>query len=423
MSAVAVIGAGYVGLTTSACLAHLGHDVVCAEINDQKLDQLLRGELPIVEPGLGELVKEGTNEGRLTFVAEPADAVRNREYVYLCVQTPQGEDGEADLSFIEAAAHDIANSLDRGAVVVNKSTVPVGSTVVVERALRRTDVSVVSNPEFLREGSAVHDFLHPARIVIGADDRAVAVQVASLYLDIPATLIVTDPASAETIKYAANAFLATKLSFVNAIAAVCEAVGADINDVIAGIGSDPRIGHEYLRPGPGWGGSCLPKDTRALVHIADQSGYDFALLRGVIDVNTEQGERVVNKIRDATGGLAGKTVAVWGLTFKADTDDMRESPALVACRRLIDEGAAVRAYDPAVAAQIDGVTACDDAYFACDGADVLVVMTEWAEFRWLDFNEIKERMAMPSVVDTRNLLDGHALRRKGFEYQGIGRSQ
>jgi UDPglucose 6-dehydrogenase len=281
---------------------------------------------------------------------------------------------------------------------------------------------VVSNPEFLREGSAVHDFLHPDRIVIGSDDQAAAIRVASLYEGIGAPVIVTDPASAETIKYAANAFLATKISFVNAVAAVCEAVGADVQDVILGIGYDRRIGQEFLRPGPGWGGSCFPKDTRALVRIAEDHGYDFDLLRGVIEVNDIQLQRMVDKIHSAAGGsVAGKTVAVWGLTFKAGTDDRRESPAVAIVERLVAQGAIVRAYDPTVHHDLPGIEVVGDPYEACDGASVLALLTEWDEFRWLDLDEVGRRLGARSVVDTRNLLDRAALQRLGFSYRGVGR--
>ena len=290
-SPVAVIGCGYVGLTTGACLAHLGHDVTCADIDADRIARLEQGDLPIVEPGLAHIVAEGVDQGRLRFVLGAAKAVAGAEFVYLSVPTPMGRDGSADLSFINAAAREIGPLLRSEAVVINKSTVPVGSTLVVERALGRDDVSVVSNPEFLRQGSAVQDFLHPDRIVIGASDQSVAIRIATLYLGISAPMIVTDPASAETIKYAANAFLATKISFVNALSAVCEAVGADVNDVLVGLGYDRRIGSEFLRPGPGYGGSCLPKDTRALIRIAEDAGYDFDLLRGVVTVNEEQFER------------------------------------------------------------------------------------------------------------------------------------
>jgi UDPglucose 6-dehydrogenase len=877
MSRIGVVGAGYVGLTTAACFAHLGHDVVCADLDEARVERLNKGEVPIVEAGMDALLTEGLRSGRLRFEVGTVAAAVETEFVYLCVQSPQGDDGRADLSYIEAAARAIAPVLADGAVVVNKSTVPVGSTKVVERVLGRPDVAVVSNPEFLREGSAVHDFLHPDRIVVGADDQAAAIRVASLYLGVPAPLIVTDPASAETIKYAANAFLATKISFVNAVAAVCEAVGADVNDVVLGIGYDKRIGQEFLRPGPGWGGSCFvadesvlvrhgsevglrtfadlfsaiertgvagwevlawtpgepapiflpiavatrryfngevvdvrtkmgrrltvtadhplvvgngehdrdlsvaaardltdthwlpvvaaepfhadlpalrvdvlaagidpseiivrlsaeqrrlvrerdgalpgprrwdarrsgtlridelqlldvdptgglcgtatngtyvpaslqlspelwrviglylaegwitvdgqrarvfwsfhptdeidlvdavagywrdlgvkvsthrattsmhvsissrilaawirdklrlgtnayakrlpdvvwsasreakeavlrglwdgdgswsyvagepsvvleygtvsreladgmvrllgdlgittrvkvgrtgkstvdtywltissaaaieealfllpddeaaevmsslamqakriaptgyrrfakgtswvrvtqaqrrtfsglvyslevpgahtvvtsfglvahncfPKDTYALVRIAEDAGYDFGLLNGVIEVNDQQRARVVDKIRNAAGGsLAGRTVAVWGLTFKARTDDLRDSPSLAISAALAAEGARVRGYDPTVHRDLPGIEVCLDAYEACDGADVLAVLTEWDELRWLDPDVVASRVASRQVVDARNLLDRHAYVRAGFGYQGIGR--
>ena len=344
MSRIAVIGTGYVGLTTAACMAHLGHDVLGADVDEDRVEQLSKGEVPILEQGLEELVVEGLRGNRLKFVSDNTEAVRDAEFVYLCVPTPQGSDGSADLSYIEAAARTIGPVLPPEAIVINKSTVPVGSTTAVERVLGRSDVFVVSNPEFLREGSAVHDFLHPDRIVIGSENQAAAIRVASLYLGVAAPLIVTDPASAETIKYASNAFLATKVSFVNAIAAVCEAVGADVNDVVLGMGYDKRIGQEFLKPGPGWGGSCFPKDSRALVHIAETAGYDFGLLKGVISVNDEQFERVAGKVVDAAGGsVQGVNIAAWGITFKARTSDTRDSPALRIIEDLVEAGATVRA--------------------------------------------------------------------------------
>jgi len=426
MSKIAVIGTGYVGLTTGACFAQLGHEVICADIDEEKVAALNRGELPILEAGLDRLVEEGVSAGRLSFVVGAARAARECEFSYLCVPTPQGADGSADLSYIEAAARQIGPVLPDDAVVINKSTVPVGSTRVVERALGRSDVSVVSNPEFLREGSAVADFMKPDRVVIGADDQSAAIRVASLYVGVPAPLMVTDPASAETIKYACNAFLATKLSFVNAVAAVCEAVGADVNDVVLGMGYDKRIGHDFLRPGPGWGGSCFPKDTVAMGRIAEDAGYDFRLLKGVISVNDEQFERVVDKVvAMAAGSVEGVKIAAWGLTFKANTDDLRESPALEILGRLAARGALIRAYDPAVQVGnpevLDSIEIVTDPYAACEDADVLVVLTEWDEFKWFDLDKVAEVMEHPAVVDARNLLDRSALRRRGFSYDGIGR--
>ena len=426
-SKIAIIGTGYVGLTTGACLAHIGHTVVCADIVQEKVDALNRGEIPILEAGLDELVQEGLRSGELSFVVGARNAVADAEFIYLCVPTPQGDDGSADLSYIQDAAAEIGPHLQPDAIVINKSTVPVGSTRVVEQALERSDVHVVSNPEFLREGSAVHDFLNPDRVVIGADDQGAAIRVAGLYLGLAAPLQVTDPASAETIKYASNAFLATKISFVNAVAAVCEAVGADVNDVVLGMGYDKRIGNAFLRPGPGWGGSCFPKDSHALVRIAENAGYEFDLLKGVITVNQQQFDRVADKIERAVGGsVDGKRIAVWGLTFKARTDDLRDSPSLEIIRRLRERGARVVAYDPAVEdgadPRLEGIEVGADPYAATEGAEVLAVLTEWDDFKWLDFDKVAEGMVNKHVVDGRNLLDRTGLHRRGFTYEGIGRA-
>ena len=423
---VAVIGAGYVGLTTAVCLAHLGHRVVCGEVDEEKVARLSRGEPTIVEEGLAELLAEGLASKRLRFVTGAAAAVTGAAFVFLCVPTPQRSDGSADVSFLESVAEEIGPHLAHGAVVVNKSTVPVGSALLVERLLDRPGVPVVSNPEFLREGSAVHDCLHPDRIVVGADDQGAAARVGALFAATQAPLIVTDSATAETIKYASNAFLATKLSFVNAVANLSEAVGADVRDVLLGMAYDHRIGFDYLRPGPGWGGSCLPKDTKALLFMAEGGGYDFPLLREVIQTNESQLSNMMTKIRQAVGGsLSERPVAAWGLTFKAGTDDRRDSRAVEIVRRMVTEGARVRAFDPTVTAPLPerphGVEICPDAYAACDGAAAVVVLTEWEEFRWLDFTKVRALLAEPSVIDARNLLDPTALRRMGFTYIGVGR--
>ena len=446
---IAVIGVGYVGLPTAATLAYLGHQVTCGDADPRKIEMLQRGEVPIVEEHLEELVRESQEAGNLSFVLGATAAVQGAEFVFLCVPTPQGEDGSADLSYVEAVAAEISSQIAPGTVIVNKSTVPVGSTMVVERVLGRTDVKVVSNPEFLREGTAVPDSLHPERIVVGADDQLAAARVGELFAGTRAPLLITDAATAETIKYASIAFLATKLSFVNAVAGLCEAVGADVRDVILGLGYDRRIGFEYLKPGPGWGGSCLPKDTRALVHIADQAGYDFSFLKGAIATNDEQFERVVAKVRTAVApslspphgsgsDFAGAVITVWGLTFKAGTDDLRNSPAVEVAQRLVAGGAEVRAFDPTVRVPegevaipvpgldppVDGpgtLLAYPDAYSACQGASAVVILTEWDEFRWLDFTKVREALAEPVIVDARNLLDPAQVRRLGFSYVGIGR--
>jgi UDPglucose 6-dehydrogenase len=435
---LAVIGTGYVGLTTGACLAHLGFDVVCADIDADKVARLEAGEIPIVEDGLDKIVTDAVAGGRLRFVVGAAQGAGDADIVFLCVPTPQDEDGSADLSYIEAAAIEIAPMLRPGAIVVNKSTVPVGSTRVVERVLERPDVAVVSNPEFLREGTAVHDFLHPDRIVIGGDDAAAAARVAAIYRDLDTQILITDAASAETIKYAANGFLAMKISFANAIAAMCEAVGADVHHVIDGIGSDQRIGRAFLRPGPGWGGSCFPKDSRALVSIAAKHGYDFSMMRGVIAVNDEQRERMIRKVIAAAGRqceapdattLTGVCIAALGLTFKAGTDDLRESPSLAIIDELRTLGATVRAYDPTAARELDhvqigrlgGLELTADPYSAATGADVVVLLTEWPEFGYVDLDRLVEVMRGRAIVDTRNVLDPAAVRSRGLTYDGVGR--
>ncbi|MFV0316125.1 MAG: UDP-glucose dehydrogenase family protein, partial [Microthrixaceae bacterium] len=407
----------------------LGHRVTCLDVDTAKVQTLQKGHVPILEEGLDRLVLEGLHTGKLSFTTTVDEAIGGSEFVFLCLPTPQADDGSADLSYVEKACSQIAADLAPGAVVINKSTVPVGTTVTVADALGRDDVHVVSNPEFLRQGTAVHDFLNPDRIVIGADDRAVALRVASLYLDLAAPWVVTDPASAELIKYVANSFLATKLSFVNSVAAVSEAVGADVADVIQGVGHDRRIGHAFLQPGPGWGGSCLPKDTSALAHIADSAGYEFGLLRSAMDVNEAQFDRIVDKAEALVGSLDGATVAVWGLTFKANTDDLRDSPALKVIDRVHQRGAVVRAYDPGVdkgspvRTRPDGpeIEVLDDMFAATDGADVLMVLTEWGEFRRADLERLLSSLRAPNVVDGRNMLDRSALEQHGFDVRSVGR--
>jgi len=427
MSRIAVIGAGQVGLTTAACFAALGHDVICADADASKIRQLGKGEVPFLETGLPELVEDGLRGKRLRFVTSGRDAADGAEFAFLCVPTPRGEDGGADLSIIDAVVREIAPVLDARSIVVNKSTAPVGTVRRIADVVRESggpDVGVASNPEFLRGGTAVKDFLEPARIVIGADDPAVADRVQRLYDGVAAPVVVTGAASAELIKYASNSFLATKLSFVNAIANVCDEVGADIKDVTLGMGYDPRIGFEYMDAGPGWGGSCLPKDVAALVKTAEEAGYDLDMLRTVIAVNDAQRERIVAKIRAVCGGsLDGATVAVWGLTWKAGTDNVHDSASIDIAQRLIAEGAAVRAYDP-VAGEAGaelGLQIATDAYECCTGADALAVLTEWEVFRVLDFDRVKSELAAPAIVDARNVLDADALRARGFTYAGVGR--
>jgi len=418
---VAVIGAGYVGLTTAACLAHLGHEVRCSDRDTARVELLSSGRIPIFEEGLEDLIRTGLASGHLAFGADNTWAVEDAEFIFLCLPTPEGLDGGSDMSFVKAVATEIGPHLRNESIVVDKSTVPVGSADTVGRMLARSDVRIVSNPEFLREGSAVHDFLHPSRIVIGAPDEESAVRVSGLFAGLDAPVIFTNPSTAETIKYASNAFLATKVSFVNAVAALCEAVGADVGQVCIGMGLDPRIGSSFLHPGPGWGGSCFPKDTAALVRIAEEAGYDFSLLKGVIAVNQEQYDRVARKAaRLAGGSLSGVRVGLWGVTFKARTDDLRSSPALEVAWRLRQAGATVSAYDPTLRGPLEGIEVVGDAYAACEGASVVVLATEWEEFRWLDFDKVGSVMARRAIVDARNLLDPATLRLAGFEYEGIG---
>jgi UDPglucose 6-dehydrogenase len=420
---ITVIGSGYVGLTLSACLAFLGHRVTCTDNSIDRVARLVVGDVPIVEEGLTELVQDMLASGRLHFGIDNTVAVADAEYVFLCLPTPEGADGQADLSFVRKVAEEIGPHLPPSCAVITKSTVPVGTSVVVEQALGRRDLHVVSNPEFLAEGSAVSDCLHPDRIVVGARDEAVAEAVASLYgPDAIHRSIVTDLASAELIKYASNAYLATRLTFVNSMAEICEAAGADIRSVMAGMGSDQRIGAAFLRPGPGWGGSCFPKDTMALVRTADRLDCDLALVKTAISKNADHTKRLVEKvIRNLDGDAGGKHVALWGLTFKAGTDDLRQSPALEIARSLTELGALVHAYDPTVAAgSLDGVEIHASSFSACQGADILVVATEWPEFAAVDLAALAAIIGRRVIVDARNLLDPSEADAQGFRYEGIG---
>ena len=421
---IAVIGAGYVGLVQAGGLVRLGHRVRVGEKDPSRLRGLRLAELPIYEPGLDALIAEGVSTGRLSFHASNREAVRGADVVFVTLPTPSAPDGSVDTTILHDAVERLAGTLEGGAVLAIKSTVPVGTArqiaglpVILDR-----DVRVVSNPEFLRGGSAVHDFLHPDRIVIGAEDPgAVDLLVSAVYRGLGGDLVVTDPASAEMIKYAANSYLATRLGFANSIANLCEAVGADAAEVLGGMGRDHRIGPHYLQPGPGYGGSCLPKDTRALLSIADQSGYDFVLLRAAMEVNDLQRRRIVEKVESAAGGsLQGSVIGLWGLAFKADTDDTRESPAVDLAERLLACGAVVQAYDPKVNAPISGVIRAGDAVSAASGADVLLVATEWKEFREVDLSEVRGVMRGSAVVDARNLLDPAVVEAHGLAYVGVG---
>lgn len=382
---------------------------------------LAAGQIPFYEPGLAELVQECVQAGRLSFTTSNADAVAHAEFVFLCLPTPQGADGAADLSFVQQAAASIAPALRADTVVVNKSTVPVGAAQMVSTIIDRADIHVVSNPEFLREGTAVADCLRPDRVVIGATDLPAAERLAALYETNGAQVLITDPASAETVKYAANAFLAAKLSFINSVATLCEAFGANVTDVVRGMSLDHRIGTHFMSPGPGWGGSCLPKDTAALVHMADEAGYDFELLRSVIAANDAHRERLVDKIERAAGGtLVGRSVAVWGLAFKAGTDDVRESPAVAVVQSLLSRGAVVRAFDPQATVELPGLTQVESALAATDQADVLVVLTEWPEFAQVSLVAVELALRGSTIVDARNLLSRPAAAAAGLHVVGIG---
>ena len=419
----AVIGAGYVGLVQAGGLARLGRRVRVGEKDAARLRRLRAGRAPFCEPGLDRLISSGLEEGRLSFHASNEEAAAGARVVFLALPTPSKPDGSADDSILLQAAGQMAGALEEGAVLAVKSTAPVGTAGRLGRmpGLAGRGVEAVSNPEFLREGSAVEDFFRPDRIVAGAVCREAAEAVLEVYEGLPGERIITDPASAEMIKYAANAYLAARISFVNSIANLCEAVGADAAEVLAGMGGDRRIGRRYLSPGPGYGGSCLPKDTRALLAAAEQNGYDFSLLRAAVEVNDRQRERIVGKVVAALGGSAdGAAVGVWGLAFKAGTDDVRESPAVDLAERLRALGASVKAYDPQAAAP-PGVEAAADALAAAAGADALLVAAEWEEFRGVDLAEVRRVMRGGAVVDARNLLDRREVEACGLSYQGVGR--
>ena len=427
MARIGVIGAGYVGLTTAACLAKLGHEVMVSDINAERIELLRKKLSPIVENGLEDLLRAGIFSGMLRFTLSNLEAVQAREFVFICLPTPQGDNGVADTSYVEAATKEIAPHLESGSIVITKSTVPVGSTKVIETVLNRNDVDVVSNPEFLREGNAIHDFLNPDRIVVGSSNYQASQRVAEIYSSLKAPCVITDPASAETIKYAANAFLATKISYINAVAALCEGVGADVLAVIEGIGLDKRIGSAFLQPGPGWGGSCFPKDSKALVKIAEKAGYDFALLRGVIEVNEQQYQRIADKVLSLRKNSSVRfTVAVLGLTFKAGTDDRRDSPALFISQTLIRSGVTIRAYDPTVKSgdsspDLGGIQIFDSAYDAVKGCDAIAVLTEWDEIRALDPLRVAKLVGSKSIIDARNIMNREIWQSNGFNYQGVGR--
>jgi len=441
MKNIAVIGSGYVGLVTGTCFADLGNRVTCVDVNEERVNNLKQGILPIFEPGLEELVKRNVAAGRLYFTSSYAEALNCKEapaeLVFIAVNTPMGVDGEAELRYVRMAAESIAQTMDHPLIVINKSTVPVGTGDWVSDIVRNKQPSpipfdVVSNPEFLREGAAIQDFMSPDRVVLGSFNPEAAQKVAQLYITLRAPIVVTDIRTAEMIKYASNAFLATKISFINEIANICEALGADVKEVAAGMGYDKRIGRAFLDAGLGYGGSCFPKDVKALAHMANVQGKHPQLLEAVMTINNDARRSIVAKVRSLIGNsngrlklLEGKTVGVLGLAFKANTDDIRESQPIDIIRMLQADGAIVKAYDPVAmenaGRELKDVKLCEDAYETATGCDAVILATEWNEFKNLDLLRMRKAMKQPVLVDGRNLYDPGKLQELGFRYRGVGR--
>ena len=430
MKTITVIGVGYVGLVTGVCFADLGNRVTCVDINEQRVKDLKQGMMPIYEPGLEELVTRNVRAGRLSFTTSYTEGLKEAEFVFIAVGTPEGVDGEADLRYVRMAARSIAETMDHPLIIINKSTVPVGTgdwvaDIISEYRNDDVDFSVVSNPEFLREGAAISDFMSPDRIVLGSLNRDAAEKVAQLYLPLRATIMITDLRTAEMIKYASNAFLATRILFINEISTICEALGADVKEVATGMGYDKRIGHAFLDAGVGYGGSCFPKDVKALAYMAEIKGRHPQLLRAVMEINHYQRRAVVRKLERALGSLRGKTIGLLGLAFKPNTDDMREAPSTHVAHMLQTAGAHVRAYDP-VAMQVatrmvPEIELAENAYTLAEGCDALIVITEWNEFKNLDMVRIRELMNRPVLIDGRNIYDPAIMNELGFYYRGVGR--
>jgi len=434
---ICVIGSGYVGLVTGACFAEFGVQVRCADNDPEKVARLQQGEVPIYEPGLDEIVERNLRQGRLSFTTDTAEAIRHSLVVFIAVPTPPLPDGSTDLTAVEAVAREIGRTMDGYKVVVTKSTVPVGTgdkvrdwvSEELDRAGRVAGFSVASNPEFLREGSAIGDFMRPDRVVIGTDDEQATAILKDLYRPlylIETPVVITDLRTAELAKYAANAFLATKISFINEVANLCERVGADVHSIARAMGLDRRIGPKFLHAGPGFGGSCFPKDTRSIAHFSRDAGEPFEIVEAVVRVNERQRERMVDKIVDALDGdVRDRTIGVLGLSFKPETDDMREAPAVDIIHALIERGAHIRAYDPQAmphaAKLLPSIVPCKDAYEACEEADALVIITEWNQFRMLDLRRAKELLRQPLIVDLRNIYEPASMRSAGFRYVCVGR--
>ncbi len=427
-----MVGTGYVGLVTGTCFADLGNRVTCLDIDANRISKLNEGKMPIYEPGLEQLVAQNVHAGRLVFTTDFELALKEAEFAFIAVGTPSGVDGEADLQYVRSAAEMIADIVERPIIVVNKSTVPVGTgdwvadIIKKRRAGRELEFHVVSNPEFLREGSAINDFMSSDRVVLGSTNRDAANKVAQLYLTLHCPILITDLRTAEMIKYASNAFLATKISFINEIANMCEELGADVTEVALGMGYDKRIGPAFLTAGLGWGGSCFPKDVKALAHMAVLHGTHPQLLQAVMDINRNQRRRVVYMLRKALGSLDEKVIGVLGISFKPNTDDIREAPALEVIHLLQNEGATIKAFDPQAMenamAALPRISLCNNPYEVADGADALLLATEWNEFKQLDFERIKSLMRQPILMDGRNTWDPEQVRSLGFTYFGVGRA-
>jgi len=428
---IAVIGVGYVGLVTAAVFADLGNEVIAVDVNAEKVRGLKEGKMPFYEPGLEEMVTRNCADGRLDFTSDTAQAVRQSEVIFICVDTPPAEDGSTDLSHVEAAARAIAQAMNGHKVIVNKSTVPVGTGDLVGRILEENkppgaSFDVVSNPEFLREGSAIADSLQPDRIVIGASKPQAAMKLLELYAPLERQMLICDVESAELIKYASNAFLAAKISFINSVAELCEKVGADVAQVVKGMGADHRIGSEFLYPGLGFGGSCFPKDTVSLLRVAQQHGCDFGLLEAALEVNRRRAPSFVERMKQALGTLEGKRIGLLGLSFKPDTDDLREAKSLEVISLLLSEGASLRVYDPvamekAKALLRDSVVFCDTPYEVAEGCDALAIITEWREFKQLNLERIRGLMKQPIIFDGRNIYPPERMARLGLRYISVGR--
>ncbi len=430
MANITVVGVGYVGLVTGACLADLGNQVICINRSRAKSDNLKKGILPIYEPGLGEIVRRNKEVGRLRFTTLWDEAMAEADFAFISVGTPTGVEGEADLAHVNAVTQEIAKRIHKPVIIVNKSTVPIGTgdwVADIVRELRGSEVefSVVSNPEFLREGSGVHDFMNPDRVVLGSTNREAAARVAELYAPLAGETIITDLRTAEMIKYASNAFLATKISFINEIANICESLGADVQAVAYGMGTDHRISSHFLGAGIGWGGSCFPKDVKALIHMAELYGERPEILRAVSHVNYDQRKRLIQKLRHILGGFRGKSIGLWGLAFKANTDDMRDAPSISIINMLQHEGATVRAYDPEAQENakqlLNDVVFCESPYEVAEGADALILVTEWNEFKQLDMARVKSLMRQPVLIDGRNIYDPKRMADLQFIYRGMGR--